>query len=120
MPIIVDGTTAVNAFQAGNIDINTNLVPPVDIPKWKKTNFWKVYKALGTYYYGFNVKKIPDVNQRRAMAFAIDRTAITRYITQAGQAPARGFTPVALRVARRSRGTARCPPRPSRPRPRRS
>ena len=96
MPIIVDGTTAVNAFQAGNIDINTNLVPPVDIPKWKKTNFWKVYKALGTYYYGFNVKKIPDVNQRRAMAFAIDRTAITRYITQAGQAPARGFTPVGI------------------------
>jgi oligopeptide transport system substrate-binding protein len=96
MPIIVDGTTAENAFQAGNVDVNTTIVPPVDVPKWKKTKFWKVYKALGTYYYGFNVKNIPDVNQRRAMAFSIDRTAIVRYITQAGQAPARGFTPASI------------------------
>jgi ABC-type transport system substrate-binding protein len=29
------------------------------------------------------VKNITDVNQRRAMAFAIDRTAIVKYITQA-------------------------------------
>jgi oligopeptide transport system substrate-binding protein len=96
MPIIVDGTTAENAFQAGNVDVNTNSVPPVDVPKWKKTKFWKVYQALGTYYYGFNVKNIPDVNQRRAMAFSIDRTAIVRYITQAGQVPARGFTPAGI------------------------
>src|SRR3954447_7011270 len=66
-PIIVDGTTAENAFRAGNIDIDTTGVPPVDIPSWKKTKFWKVYKALGTYYYGFNVKNITNVNQRRAM-----------------------------------------------------
>jgi oligopeptide transport system substrate-binding protein len=93
LPIIVDGTTAENAFQAGNIDVNQTPTPPVDTPKWKKTKFWKVFKALGTYFYGFNVKSITDVNQRRAMAFAIDRTQIVRYITQAGQAPARGFTP---------------------------
>jgi oligopeptide transport system substrate-binding protein len=96
MPIIVDGTTSENAFSAGNIDVATTGVPPVDIPKWKKTNFFKIYKALGTYYYGFNVKNISDVNQRRAMAFAIDRTAIVRYITQAGQVPARGFTPAGI------------------------
>ena len=95
-PIIVDGTTAENAFSAGNVDVNTTGVPPVDIPKWKKTKFWKVYKALGTYYYGFNVKNITDVNQRRAMAFAIDRSQIVRYITQAGQVPARGFTPAGI------------------------
>jgi oligopeptide transport system substrate-binding protein len=93
LPIIVDGTTAENAFQAGNIDVNQTPTPPVDTPKWKKTKFWKVFKALGTYFYGFNVKSITDVNQRRAMAFAIDRTQIVRYITQAGQVPARGFTP---------------------------
>ena len=95
-PIIVDGTTAENAFSAGNVDISTTGVPPVDIPKWKKTKFWKVYKALGTYYYGFNTKNISDVNQRRAMAFAIDRSAIVKYITQAGQVPARGFTPAGI------------------------
>ena len=53
--------------------------------------------ALGTYYYGFNVKNISDVNQRRAMAFAIDRQAITKYITQTGQVPAKGFTPAGHR-----------------------
>ena len=95
-PIIVDGTTAENAFSAGNVDVNTTSLPPVDIPKWKKTKFFKLYKALGTYYYGFNVKNIPDVNQRRAMAFAIDRSQIVKYITQAGQVPARGFTPAGI------------------------
>jgi oligopeptide transport system substrate-binding protein len=96
MPIIVDGTTAENAFSAGNIDVNTQTLPPVDIPKWKKTKFFKLFKALGTYYYGFNVKNIADVNQRRAMAFAIDRTAIVKFIAQAGQVPARGFTPAGI------------------------
>jgi oligopeptide transport system substrate-binding protein len=95
-PIIVDGSTAENAFQAGNIDVNTQTLPPASVPKWKKTKQFKVYKAIGTYYYGFNVKNISDVNQRRAMAFATDRYQITRYITQAGQQPARGFTPIAI------------------------
>jgi oligopeptide transport system substrate-binding protein len=91
--IIVDGGTAANAFQAGNVDVNSNTVPAADVPKWRKTGLLKIYKALGTYYYGFNVKNITDVNQRRAMAFAIDRYQITKYITQTGQVPARGFTP---------------------------
>jgi oligopeptide transport system substrate-binding protein len=95
-PIITDGTTAENAFSAGNIDIDGTGVPPVDIPKWKKTPFWKQFKALGTYYYGFNVKNITNVNQRRAMAYAIDRKAIVRYITQSGQVPAKGFTPAGI------------------------
>jgi len=95
-PIITDGTTAENAFTAGNIDVDGTGVPPVDIPKWKSTKFWHVYKALGTYYYGFNVKNITDVNQRRAMAFSIDRAQIVKYITQSGQVPARGFTPAGI------------------------
>ena len=95
-PIITDGTTAENAFSAGNIDIDGTGVPPVDIPKWKKTPFWKQFKALGTYYYGFNVKNISNVNQRRAMAYAIDRKAIIKYITQSGQVPAKGFTPAGI------------------------
>jgi oligopeptide transport system substrate-binding protein len=95
-PIIVDGATATNAFQAGNVDISTTGIPPADIPKWKRTKQFKVYKAIGTYYYGFNVKNISDVNQRRAMAHATDRYQITKYITQAGQVPARGFTPISI------------------------
>jgi oligopeptide transport system substrate-binding protein len=93
MQIITDGTTAENAFDAGNIDVDDTGVIPADIPRYKKTPYWKVWPALGTYYYGFNVKNVSDVNQRRAMAFAIDRKAIIKYIAQAGQAPAKGFTP---------------------------
>jgi oligopeptide transport system substrate-binding protein len=94
--IIVDGTTAENAFDAGNIDLNTTGVIPQDIPRYKKTPYWKVDPGLGTYYYGFNIKNITDVNERRALAFAVDRKAIVRYITQAGQVPARGMTPIGI------------------------
>jgi oligopeptide transport system substrate-binding protein len=96
MPIIVDQSTATNAFQAGNIDACEACVPTAQIPKWKKTPFFKTWQAIGTYYYGFNVKNISDVNQRRAMAFAIDRYQITKYVTQAGQVPSRGFTPASI------------------------
>jgi oligopeptide transport system substrate-binding protein len=95
MPIIVDSATSTNAFSAGNVDVAPS-PPPADIPKWKRTKFFKIWKSIGTYYYGFNVKNITDVNQRRAMAFATDRYQITKYITQSGQVPARGFTPVAI------------------------
>jgi len=93
LTIITDGATALNSFKAGNVDTSTVGLNPVDVKAMKKTPFLKIYKALGTYYYGFNVKNISDVNQRRAMSFAIDRKAITKYITQLGQQPARGFTP---------------------------
>jgi oligopeptide transport system substrate-binding protein len=94
MQIITDGTTMANAFDAGNIDANdSGQVPPELIPKYQKTPYWHVFPALGTYYYGFNVKNVTDVNQRRAMAFAIDRKAIIKYITRGGQVPAKGFTP---------------------------
>jgi oligopeptide transport system substrate-binding protein len=93
MQIITDGATAENAFDANNIDVNTTGTLPQDIPKYKKNGTLQIDPALGTYYYGFNVKNISDVNQRRAMAFAIDRAAIIKYITQTGQLPAKGFTP---------------------------
>jgi oligopeptide transport system substrate-binding protein len=96
MQIITDGTTAENAFRAGNIDLNTQSLPPADVPAWKKTKFFKVYKALAIYYYGFNVKNVPSVTQRRAMAYAIDRYQITKYILRAGQQPARGVTPLGI------------------------
>lgn len=94
--ILIEASTAQSAFDAGNIDIDDTGVAPADIPRYKKTPYWKVYRALGTYYYGLNVKNITDVNQRRAMAFAIDRKAIIRYIAQAGQTPAKGFTPIGI------------------------
>jgi oligopeptide transport system substrate-binding protein len=93
MQIITEGPTAENAFDAKNIDVDTTGLVPADIPKYKKNHTLHINPALGTYYYGFNVKNISNVNQRRAMASAIDRSAIVKYITQTGQVPAKGMTP---------------------------
>ena len=96
MTIITDGTTAENAYRAGNADVNDQTLPPVDVPRWLKNPEYKTYPAIGVYFLGFNVKNIPDVNQRRAMAFAIDRKAIVKYVTHGGQQPATNFTPIAI------------------------
>jgi oligopeptide transport system substrate-binding protein len=90
--MITDGTTAVQAYEAGEVDMNPNL-PTEEIPRIKDTEDYQQYPGLGTYYYGFNIKNIPDVNQRRAMSLAIDRQSIIDNIAQADQVPATGFVP---------------------------
>jgi oligopeptide transport system substrate-binding protein len=90
--MITDGTTAVQAFEAGEIDVNPN-IPPEEIPRLKGTPEYAQYPGLGTYYYGINVENISDVNQRRAMSMAINRNEIIDNIAQADQLPANGFTP---------------------------
>jgi oligopeptide transport system substrate-binding protein len=93
--IITDGTTAVQAFAAGEVDVNTTGIPPADIPRLKSKPTYQNYPALGTYYYGFNVDNIP-LNQRRAMSFAIDRQSIIDHIAQADQKPATSFSPAGI------------------------
>jgi oligopeptide transport system substrate-binding protein len=90
--MISDGTTAVQSFEAGEVDV-TGSIPPDETPRLKDTPEYDKYEALGTYYYGLNVKNVPDVRQRRAMALAIDRRTIIDNIAQADQEPATGFTP---------------------------
>jgi oligopeptide transport system substrate-binding protein len=91
--MISDGTTAVQAFEAGETDAQISGLPPQEMDRIKTLPEYEQYPALGTYYYGFNVKNIPDVNQRRAMSLAIDRQTIIDNITKADQLPAAGFTP---------------------------
>jgi oligopeptide transport system substrate-binding protein len=90
--MITDGTTAVQAFEAGEIDY-TEEIPPEEIPRLRETPEYNQYPALGTYYYGVNVENIPDVNQRRAMSLAINRREIIDNIAQADQIPTTGFSP---------------------------
>jgi oligopeptide transport system substrate-binding protein len=90
--MITDGTTAVQAFEAREVDAILT-VPPDEIARWKGTDSYQNYPSLGTYYYGVNVKQVPDVNQRRAMALAIDRRAIIDNVAQGDQIPASGYTP---------------------------
>jgi oligopeptide transport system substrate-binding protein len=92
--IIVDGTTAVQSFEAGEVDVIDEQLPPAETPRLKDTPEYELYPGLGTTYYGFNVKEnITDINQRRAMSLAIDRQSIIDNITQANEAPATAFTP---------------------------
>ena len=92
--IIVDVTTAVQSFEAGEVDVLDEQLPAAETPRLKETPEYELYPGLGTTYYGFNVKEnITDVNQRRAMSLAVDRQAIIDNITQANEKPANSFTP---------------------------
>jgi oligopeptide transport system substrate-binding protein len=93
--MLTAGTTALQAFEAGDVDVTQN-IPPTDLPRLKGTPEYSQYPGLGTYYYGVNLKNVPNANQRRAMSLAIDRRAIIDHITQAGQVPATGFTPAGM------------------------
>src|SRR5207248_2926779 len=93
IPLITSGTTAVQAFEAGNVDaLSTNMLSPVDIPHWNGKPAYYESPQLSSYYFGFNVRKVTDLNQRRAMAMAIDRRALVDYVVRSGT-PADGFTP---------------------------
>jgi oligopeptide transport system substrate-binding protein len=92
--IIVDGTTRVQAFDAGEVDaLDGSGLPPDEIPRLKETPEYELYPSLGTYYYGVNVKNIPDIHQRRALSLAINRREIIDQIAQADQVPATGMSP---------------------------
>ncbi len=92
--IIVDGTTRVQAFEAGEVTVlDGSGLPPAEMQRLKEMEEYELYPYLGTYYYGFNMKQVPDVNQRRAMSLAIDRRSIIENVAQADQAPAKGMTP---------------------------
>jgi oligopeptide transport system substrate-binding protein len=91
--MITDGITAVQAFEAGELDADPNGPPPDEMARLKETPEYEQYPALGTYYYGVNIKNIPDVKQRKAMSLAIPRRSIIDNVSQADELPATGFTP---------------------------
>ena len=57
--MISDGVTAVQAFEAGEIDVNNQPPAPDEMARLKETPEYEQYTGLGTYYYGVNVKNIP-------------------------------------------------------------
>jgi oligopeptide transport system substrate-binding protein len=93
MPMIAAGAPAAEAFQAGDVDaLSKQMLGPADIPRWKGTPAYYESPQLATNYIGINVKKVTDVDQRRAMAMAIDRRALIDQAILSGT-PADGFTP---------------------------
>ena len=92
-PIIVDGTTRVQAFEAGEVDtLDGAGLPPEEIERLKQEPYYEQYPALGTYYYGFNTKNL-GLNERQALSLAINRKIITDQIDRTGRDQATGMTP---------------------------
>jgi len=92
--IIVDGTTRVQSFESGEIDaLDGAGLPPDEIARLKETPEYELYPSLGTYYYGFNMKNISDIHERRALSLAVNRREIIDQIAQADQIPATGMSP---------------------------
>ncbi|MBE2896147.1 oligopeptide ABC transporter substrate-binding protein OppA [Pasteurellaceae bacterium HPA106] len=94
---IVEGSTDVNRYRAGEVDITGKTLPPEMFPKLKKElpNELVVGPILCTYNYEINNKKAPfnDARVRKALALSLDRNIITDKVLAQGQTPAYVFTP---------------------------
>jgi len=91
------------AFDVGELDIN-NSVPRPDLDQLKGTPELQFFPMLATYFIDFNCESPPldDVRVRRALSMAIDREAITRSVTRAGETPAFFLSPPGLYAGKTS------------------
>ncbi len=100
-----DVTSYMSAYQTGQIDIIDT--PPVQqTTSLLKQGKAKTYPTLGVEYYAFNLdiakatkispnaaKVMQNVNVRKAISLAIDRTSLVKDITKSGENPATSFVP---------------------------
>lgn len=92
--MIGDANTELAMFERGELDYAEN--PPLpEIGRLKKEGKLRAVPQLGTYFYLFNVKKPPldDVRVRKALAYAVNRKAITDNILKGGRVPAMALVP---------------------------
>lgn len=81
--MITEQSSAINAFDAGEIDIIPEL-PSNDISVLKRRPEYKKQNGLIVYYYGLNLKQKPfdNLDFRKAIAYAIDKNEITKVLGQ--------------------------------------
>ena len=93
--IIRNARTALIAFEAGEIDacIVQACIPPDDIERLRDSDAYLPAPGTVTRFLGLNLKNMPDLNQRRALAFALDRTSLVENVTKADEEPANSLTP---------------------------
>lgn len=94
---VEEQSTALTMFDTGQLDLSDELPRP-EIPRLEAAGQVKYSPSIGTYYYMFNTKKPPldDARVRKALALAIDRGQIVKYLTKAGEKPALGFVPYGI------------------------
>ncbi len=92
--------SAMRAVLAGNADIGTDY--PTSRHHWLRQKYPALarnYGYLGTYYFAFNTRKPPfdDKRIRKALSMAVDRNWLAKKMVDAGNEPAWGVLPAALR-----------------------
>ncbi len=92
----IEGDAEERAFRTGHIHLSSTI--PTHRIEWYQThaaNNIRFDTYLGTYYYAVNTEHGPlaDARVRKALAYAINREALTEHILGAGQKPAHHFTP---------------------------
>ena len=96
----IDSSNAEEAAYRSGLLHRTSSVPKtkLDVYRADHPDELRIAPQSGIYYYAFNVKRPPfdDARVRRALALSIDRSAITREVTRAGESPARHFTPAGI------------------------
>jgi oligopeptide transport system substrate-binding protein len=91
---VEEQSTALTMFETGQLDIDNEL-PQAELPRLQSEGILKFNPILGTYFYRFNTKKPPfnDVRVRKALALAIDRNLLIKYVAKGGQKPALAMVP---------------------------
>jgi oligopeptide transport system substrate-binding protein len=93
-----DTNTAYKQFQAGDSDW-VPTVPPAQLDAARQRPEYYVSPYLGTYYFRFNATKPPftDARVRKALSMAVDREALTKFVTRAGEIPTTTIVPAGMR-----------------------
>lgn len=99
--IIKDATTQMNMFEKEKLEwLGKPLSKlPIDaIDYLKQEDKVRFFETLGIYWFFVNVESFPFNNKkmRKAFAYAIDRQALTQFVTQGRETPATGVLPHSL------------------------
>ncbi len=94
---IEDESTERLAFDNHEID-GTHLAPRADLDELKKGKELIIAPQIGTYFLSFNMKlpMFADLRVRKALVLAVDREAIVKNVSRAGERVARGLVPPEL------------------------
>jgi oligopeptide transport system substrate-binding protein len=109
--VIPDGNARVLAFDGGQVQaLDGTGLPGTELPALRERREYEAYPALASYLYAFNLSSITDVHQRRAMALAVDRSALAENVLQREVVPATAFIPSAPWLADEAEPSPWLPP----------
>jgi oligopeptide transport system substrate-binding protein len=91
--LLQDSSTALNAFEAGELDFNNGLIPSGEIPSLREQNKLTNVDLLSSKYVGINIKKPPldNIKVRMALSIALDRNEIVKKMLNGNGKPAVAF-----------------------------